>query len=139
GHHRRGRRAHRRADRGPAARRGLAGRRPVRGGGGRYQRGPARWPAGPDRRRATGAPGRPRRPTREGVTRRGHPTASGGPRSVRRQATSSQSTLGPPAAPVAAARTALLPAARFTVTVAVAQVFHEPVPGKFTVTGVPPP
>ena len=32
----------------------------------------------------------------------------------------------------------LLPAFRFTVTEAVDQVFQEPVPGKFTVTGAPP-
>ena len=55
-----------------------------------------------------------------------------------RQASSSQSTFGPPAATVAVARIVLLPAFRFTRTEAVDQVFYEPVVGKFSVTGAPP-
>src|SRR5439155_6350002 len=52
--------------------------------------------------------------------------------------TSRKSTLGPPLAVVAVARTALPPADSATVTVASAQVSHEPVPLKFTVIGAPP-
>src|SRR5262249_7857231 len=61
-----------------------------------------------------------------------------GPEASTTHAVSSQSTFGPPAAPVAVARIALLPALRLTVTVAVAHVFHDPVPGTFPVTGLPP-
>src|SRR6266545_1887664 len=112
---------------------GVAGRRPGRGGGpaGRPDRdhavllGRPRWHRGRRRRHAV----RPRGGQRGGCLST-HPAS--------RQLTSSQSTLGPPAAPVAVARTVLPPALSVAGTDRVCQVSQFAVAGKLTEVAGPP-